>query len=1310
MNRSGKTILLIFLFIAVTTSLHAQIATVGTTLASKNDGSNQWSVALSPVAGDSLLVGCNFNSGISFVGISDTAGDTFTLIGPEADSSEFAARAYLATNVKGGSTTVTCTAASSAPNNEIYVTELKGVSASAPVDKVLSVAGSTPTASGSVTTTNANEFLWAYIISGRVTNASGWTSLSTYDSNLTTSRTLAAPATVQASFPVTADWTLVLAALNPAAVGAAPPMSVSVSPPTASVQVSQSSSFTAALQNDSQNKGVTWSMSGAGCSGATCGSLSSVTSTSVTYTAPTALPSPATVTLLATSVTDSTKSAAATLSITAPPPISVSVSPATATVQVSQSSSFTATLQNDSQNKGVTWKLSGAGCSGATCGSLSNVTSTSVTFIAPTVVPNPASVTLTATSVADQTKSGASAITIAALASQSTITTVGTTAASKNDGSKQWSVAVSPLATDTLLVGCDFNSGISFVGVSDTSGDTFTLIGPETDSPNFSARAYLATNVKGGSTTVTCTAASAAPNNEIYVTELKGVNPAAPVDKILSLEGSTSSATSSITTTNANEFLWAYLISGSVTNASGWTSLSNFDDNLVTSRTVPMPASIQANFPVTLDWTLITVALNPNGAGVPSPAISVSIAPTNPSVQPSGSVSFTATLQNDTQNKGVTWSLSGAGCSGTACGSLSNLTSTSVTYTAPATQPSPASVSLAATSIADTTKSASATVTLSGGSGLITVAVSPALAEVTLSQLQQFSAAVNNDPQNLGVTWAVDGNTGGNSTTGTITPTGLFTPGTQPGLHAITAASVANANDSASASIAVTDLTGVFTHHYDPQRTGQNLKEYALAPSTVSSATFGSLFSCSVNEGGSVPGYTYAQPLYVANLLMPDNKKHNVVFVATESDFVYAFDADANPCQQLWKASMLDAAHGAAVGATTVPDGDTGETGDPVPEIGITSTPVIDPSTNTIYVCSKTKEPGPVYVHRLHALDLTTGAEKFGGPATISANGFEPLMHLQRPALLLNGGTVYVSFGSHGDHNTYHGWVMGYSTSTLVQTFVWASTDLSSNTEGAIWGAGAGPAVDSSGNVWVETANGDFDGSINYGDSVVKLSSTGALLDFFTPSYQDTLRANDVDLGSGGVLILPDSVGSTSHPHLAVATGKPGGFFLLDQTNLGKFNSSSDNDVQEVFPQGVNTATVGAGVFGVTAYWNGNLYISVIGDNLRVYPIASGLIAANSASNSSHSFSFPGAVPVISANGASGGIVWATEIGGYTPGSPAILYALDATNLANQLYVSPSSGSAAAGNAVKFTVPTVANGKVYVAGQGQLTVFGLFPQ
>ncbi len=1592
-----KFLVSIALCLVSSCGLQAQILIVSTTKASKNNGSKQWSVSVTPLAGDALLVGCDFNAGTTFVGVSDSAGDSFALIAPEADSPNFAARAYLASNVKGGSTTISCSASSGPPNNEIYVTELKGVSLSAPVDKVQSVAGSTGSATGSLTTTNANEFLWAYVTSGTVTNAKGWTSLSTFDDNLVTSKAQATPGTVSASFSATMDWTLVLVALNPVGVGASaqpisvsispatstvqvsqsspftatlqndtlskgvtwslsgtgcsgttcgsltnvtttsvtyvapaavptpatvtlratsvtdstksasatitvaptPPISVSVSPGTATVQVSQSSPFTAVLQNDTLNKGVTWSLSGAGCSGSTCGTLSNATTTSVTYaapatvpnpasvtllatsvtdptksasatitvapappisvsvspstasvqvtqstpftaslqndtlakgvswslsgsgcsgstcgtltnvattsvtyTAPATVPTPATVTLLATSVTDSTKSASATITVAPTPPISVSVSPATATVQVSQSSPFTAVLQNDTLNKGVTWSLSGTGCSGTTCGTLSNVTTTSVTYAAPATVPNPASVTLTATSVADTTKTGTATITVNAAVAQSTISTVGTTQASSNNGSKQWSVGVTPLAGDALLVGCDFNAGTTFVGVSDSAGDSFTLVAPEADSPNFAARAYLASNVKGGSTTVSCSASSGPPNNEIYVTELKGVSLSAPVDKVQSVAGSTGSATGSLTTTNANEFLWAYITSGEVTNASGWTSLSGYDGNLVTSKTQATPAAVQAGFPVTQDWTLVAIALIPSGAGVPAPAISVSVAPSTATVQVLGSISFTATLQNDTLakgvswslsgsgctgtacgtltnvttssvtytapatvptpatltllatsvtdptksasttitvssappisvsvspatatiqisqtlaftatlqndslNKGVTWSLSGSGCSGAACGTLTSVTTTSVTYTAPAAVPSPATVALQATSIADTTKSSSASITVQGTSATISVTLSPKRGAVTLTQPLQFTATVTGDSQNLGVSWSVDTINGGNSSTGSISSSGLFSPSTSttPGLHTVTATSVANSTVSASSSIAVTDLPGVFTHHYDPQRTGQNLKEYALSPSTLSSSTFGVLFSCSVNENGTVPGYVYAQPLYVASLTMSDGNKHNVVFVATESDLVYAFDADANPCQQLWKSSML------LSGETTVPDGDTGDTDDLVPEIGVTSTPVIDPSTNTIYICAKSKDSSGNYHHRLHSLSLITGLENANSPAEITATGFDILTHLQRPALLLSGNTVYIAFGSHGDVNVYHGWLMGYDKTALSQSFVWASTDLSSNTEGAIWGAGAGPALDSSGNVWVETANGNFDGSINFGDSVVKLSSSGSLLDFFTPYYQDTLRANDVDLGSGGVLILPTSVGSAAHPNLAVATGKPGGFYLLDQSNLGQFNSSSNNDVQEVFPQGLNTTTIGGGVFGQTAYWNGNLYISVIADSLRQYPISNASIAATSTSNSSETFSYPGVIPAISANINSGGIVWALGIGGYTPGNPVILHAFNATNLASEIYTSPSSGAGAAGTAVKFTVPTVANGKVYVGGQGSITVFGLLP-
>jgi chitodextrinase len=684
-------------------------------------------------------------------------------------------------------------------------------------------------------------------------------------------------------------------------------------------------------------------------------------------------------------------------------------------------------------------------------------------------------------------------------------------------------------------------------------------------------------------------------------------------------------------------------------------------------------------------------------------------APSNLTATAASSSQINLSWTASTDNVGVTGYLVER-CQGAACNNFTQITaptattfndtglaaSTSYSYRVRATD--------AAGNLSAYSNIASAT-TMASASG-ITVSLSPKRGAVTFTQPLQFTATVTGDPQNLGVTWSVDTISGGNSSSGTINSSGLFTPSTSttPGSHTITATSVANSNAFASSSIAVTDLSGVFTHHNDPQRTGQNLKEYALSPSTLSSSTFGVLFSCSVNENGTVPGYVYAQPLYAANLTMSDAKKHNVVFVATESDFVYAFDADANPCQQLWKTSMLLA------GETTVPDSDTGETGDLVPEIGVTSTPVIDPSTNTIYVCAKSKDSSGNYHHRLHSLSLITGLENANSPAEIAAAGFDILTHLQRPALLLSGSTVYIGFGSHGDNNVWHGWLMGYDKTALSQSFVWASTDLSANTMGALWGAGTGPALDSSGNVWVETGNGNFDGTINFGDSVVKLSSSGSLLDFFTPYDQDTLRANDVDLGSGGVLILPPSVGSAAHPNLAVATGKPGGFYLLDQSNLGKFSGSPpNNDVQEVFPQGLNETDLTAGVFGQVAYWNGNLYISVIGDSLRQFPISNASIAATSTSNSSETFSYPGVIPTISANTTSGGIVWALEIGAYSPSNPVILHAYNATNLASEIYTSPSSGAGSAGTAVKFTVPTVANGKVYAGGQGSITVFGLLP-
>jgi hypothetical protein len=676
--------------------------------------------------------------------------------------------------------------------------------------------------------------------------------------------------------------------------------------------------------------------------------------------------------------------------------------------------------------------------------------------------------------------------------------------------------------------------------------------------------------------------------------------------------------------------------------------------------------------------------------------ISITISPTSPSVPVNATQNFSATVQNDVQSNGVSWSVTG--CSGAACGTLTDATPTTVTYHAPASSTTNV---VTATSVTDGTKSASATVAVTTSISPITVSVSPKRAAVTAAQPLQFTATVTGDSQNLGVTWTVDGNVGGSGVSGTISPIGLFTPGTRVGVHTVTAVSVADPSKSVSVSVAVTDLAGVFTYHNDAQRTGLNAKEYALSPTTISPSTFGVLFSCALDT----PGFVYAQPLYVANLTMGDGQKHNVIFVATESDWVYAFDADSSACRRFWSTRVLKA------GDTTVPPADTGETGDLLPEIGVTSTPVIDPATNTIYVCAKAKDSGANYHHRLYALDLVSGAAKLGSPVEITAPDFVTLFHLQRPALLLDHGAVYIAFGSHGDHNTYQGWLMAYDASTLARKFAWPSTDpTGANNEGAIWQSGNGPSTDASGNVYVETGNGAFDadvGGSNYSDSVVKLSSAGSVADFFTPFDQSTLSANDVDLGSSGVIVLPDALGSTAHPRLALATGKTGILYLLDRDDLGNFHSGGNQDVQEVTVQ-ANTTQVVGGIFGQPAIWNGNLYVTAVGGHLKQYSIANGTIAGAVQSQSGNSFGLRGATPVASASGATSGVVWILDISAYPSGS-AVLYAYDAANLANQLYASPAGGTGAVGVAVKFAVPTVANGKVYVGGQGSLTVFGLRP-
>ena len=498
-------------------------------------------------------------------------------------------------------------------------------------------------------------------------------------------------------------------------------------------------------------------------------------------------------------------------------------------------------------------------------------------------------------------------------------------------------------------------------------------------------------------------------------------------------------------------------------------------------------------------------------------------------------------------------------------------------------------------------------------------------------------------------------------------------------------------------------ISGIYTYHCDNARDGQNLNETILTPSNVNSTSFGRRFSRVVD------GYVYAEPLYVNGVQIPRVGLSEVVYVATEHDSVYAFDASGKRVAPFWHVSFLTR----KPRATTVPSQMVG-TDDLVPEIGITGTPVIDPASSTLYVVATTFEK-PNFVMRLHALDLATGAEKFGGPVVISAsasgtgdasdNGiitFDPHIANQRSGLALSNGVVYIPFASHGDNGPYHGWILGYDASTLEQ--VSSFIDTPDGSLGGIWMAGGAPAVDSDGNLLVVTGNGTFDldqGDIDYGDSLLKLGPTGDsnldVLDYFTPFDQLALADMDLDLGSGGVILLPDQ--STGPAHLAFTGGKEGTLYLVDRDNMGHFQSNDNSQiVQSVMGQIF-------AVFSTPAYFNGSVFVGGIYDNIKAFGFSDGQLSSAPTSATSPSFQFPGVSPVISANGTQNGILWAIGDGS---ANNAVLYAFDPNNLANEFYDSTQKRVRdRMSGYVKFSVPTVANGQVFVGSQRRLTVFGL---
>jgi uncharacterized protein (TIGR03437 family) len=496
----------------------------------------------------------------------------------------------------------------------------------------------------------------------------------------------------------------------------------------------------------------------------------------------------------------------------------------------------------------------------------------------------------------------------------------------------------------------------------------------------------------------------------------------------------------------------------------------------------------------------------------------------------------------------------------------------------------------------------------------------------------------------------------------------------------------------------------VLTFRNDNARTGQNPNEPLLSPANVKPGQFGRRLSHAVD------GNVFAEPLYVAAAPMATGGVRNIVLVVTDHDSAYAFDADdiagADP-GPLWQVSFLNASRG----VTTVPWQDVNC---PViyPEIGITGTPVIDSATYTIYLVAFTKETasdGTVsYVHRLHALDIRSGRELSTSPVEIEASAagtgdggttvtFVPESYKQRAALLLSNGVVYTAWSSECDLGQYHGWIIGYSADTLQRVAVYNDTP---NGSGAsFWGAGAGPAADSTGNLFVVSANGTFTAgegvAEDLGDSIIRLSPAGGLTvtDYFTPFNQLYLSDNDLDLGSSGALLLPPEAGSAAHRNLLVAAGKEGCIYLIDRDSMGGYGIESDQGAVQTMPGAVQS------VFGAPAYFSGNVYFSGAGDSLKAFRIAKASLSPAPASNSSMTLASPGSSPVISANGAQNGIVWALELG---KGMGA-LHAFDAADLSTELFRD------APGSYVQFSAPMVADGKVFVGTLDSLVVYGLLP-
>ncbi len=590
------------------------------------------------------------------------------------------------------------------------------------------------------------------------------------------------------------------------------------------------------------------------------------------------------------------------------------------------------------------------------------------------------------------------------------------------------------------------------------------------------------------------------------------------------------------------------------------------------------------------------------------------------------------------------------------------------------------------------------------------ITTQPADQSVTAGQTATFTVEASGRPT-LSYQWR----NGGVDISG-ATSASYTTPPTRPTddqsqFDVVVSNSVGSATSN-KATLAVTSAgsaVDVVTYQYDNTRGGSNLQETSLTPANVNSTTFGKLGFYSVD--GLVDG----QPLYLSQVSIPGNGTHNVLYVVTEHASVYAFDADTG--MVLWQVSLLGS------GETT---SDNRGCGQVTPEIGITSTPVIDRTlgpNGALYTVVMSKDASNNYIHRVHALDIVTGAELFGGPVGVQAtfpgtgdgskNGsviFNPAQYKERAGLLLSNGVLYTTWASHCDNRPYTGWIIGYDAATLAQLQVLNVTP--NGNDGAIWMAGAAPAADLNGDIYFLDGNGTFDPTLDsnnfpnqgdFGNSFLKLSTTGvlAVADYFAMSNTVAESAADQDLGSGGAAVLLDVADSGGHVHqLAVGAGKDRVIYVVDRNAMGKFDSTTDNIYQEI------SGALNGSVFTKPAFFNNTIYYGAMGDLIRAFPITNAKLATTAGSTTGNTFIYPGATPTISANGTSDAILWAVE-----NSNPAVLHAYDATNLATEFYNSNQASNSRDhfGRGNKFIAPIVVNGKVFVGTPNGVAVFGLLP-